>query len=89
MVLYTYRTHTDSVLTSIPSGAISICQERYGLPVTQSELLKKQAGHPPLANFAQLSMFRFDGLKITLVMSDGNNLIYNINHISYKLMITK
>lgn len=43
----------------------------------------------PLANFAQLSMFRFDGLKITLVMSDGNNLIYNINHISYKLMITK
>ncbi|RYA95535.1 hypothetical protein DD602_06585 [Enterobacter cloacae complex sp. 743-2DZ2F-22B] len=59
------------------------------MPVTQSELLKKQAGHPPLANFAQLSMFRFDGLKITLVMSDGNNLIYNINHISYKLMITK
>ncbi|HDC4427018.1 TPA: hypothetical protein O8L76_001105 [Enterobacter asburiae] len=43
----------------------------------------------PLANFAQLSMFRFDGLKITLVMSDGNNLIYKINHISYKLMITK
>lgn len=90
VVLYTYRTHTDSVLTSIPSGAISICQERYGLPVTQSDLLKKQATCcPPLANFAQLSMFRFDGLKITLVMSDGNNLIYNINHISYKLMITK
>ena len=63
MVLYTYRTHTDSVLTSIPSGAISICQERYGLPVTQSDLLKKQATCcPPLANFAQLSMFRFDGV---------------------------
>nr|DAY85849.1 MAG TPA: hypothetical protein [Caudoviricetes sp.] len=34
-------------------------------------------------------MFRFDGLKITLVMGVGNNLIYNTNHISYKLMITK
>ena len=67
VVLYTYRTHTDSVLTSIPSGAISICQERYGLPVTQSDLLKKQATCcPPLANFAQLSMFRFDGLKIQI-----------------------
>ncbi|WP_237758905.1 hypothetical protein, partial [Enterobacter hormaechei] len=43
----------------------------------------------PLSNFAQLSMFRFDWLKITLVISDVNNLIYNINHISYKLMITK
>ncbi len=67
VVLYTYRTHTDSVLTSIPSGAISICQERYGLPVTQSDLLKKQATCcPPLANFAQLSMFRFDGVKIQI-----------------------
>lgn len=65
VVLYTYRTHTDSVLTSIPSGAISFCQESYGLPVTQSDLLKKQATCcPPLANFAQLSMFRFDGVKI-------------------------
>lgn len=43
----------------------------------------------PLANFAQLSMFRFDGLKITLVMSDGNNLIYNYHHISYNALITK
>lgn len=90
VVLYTYRTHTDSVLTSIPSGAISFCQESYGLPVTQSDLLKKQATCcPPLANFAQLSMFRFDGLKITLVMSDGNNLIYNYHHISYNALIAK
>ncbi|MBB0875351.1 hypothetical protein G7N32_24715, partial [Escherichia coli] len=45
--------------------AISFCQESYGLPVTQSDLLKKQATCcPPLANFAQLSMFRFDGLII-------------------------
>lgn len=30
-------------------------------------LLKKQATcYPPLANFAQLSMFRFDGLKIQI-----------------------
>ncbi|EOZ7452507.1 hypothetical protein O8H69_003185 [Enterobacter hormaechei] len=43
----------------------------------------------PLANFAQLSMFRFDGLKITLVMGDGNNLIYNYHHISYNALITK
>ena len=34
-------------------------------------------------------MFRFDGLKITLVMSDGNNLIYNYHHISYNALITK
>ncbi len=72
VVLYAYRTHTDSVLTSIPSGAISLCQERYGLPVTQSELLKKQAGYPPLANFAQLSMFRFDGLIIAMSIVYSN-----------------
>ena len=67
VVLYTYRTHTDSVLTSIPSGAISFCQESYGLPVTQSDLLQKPATCcPPLANFAQLSMFRFDGIKIQI-----------------------
>lgn len=42
-----------------------------------------------LANFAQLSMFRFDGLKITLVMGDGNNLIYNYHHVSYNALITK
>lgn len=55
-----------------------------------SNLLKKQATCcPPLANFAQLSMFRFDGLKITLVMGDGNNLIYNYHHKSYNGMITK
>lgn len=53
-------------------------------------VVKKQATCcPPLANFAQLSMFRFDGLKITLVMSDGNNLIYNYHHISYNSLITK
>lgn len=53
-------------------------------------VVKKQATCcPPLANFAQLSMFRFDGLKITLVMSDGNNLIYNYHHKSYNGMITK
>lgn len=79
MVLYTYRTHTDSVLTSIQSGAISFCQERYGLPVTQSDLLKKQATCcPPLANFAQLSMFRFDG-----VIKHHVDLIVNTVWINY------
>lgn len=40
VVLYAYRTHTDSALTSIPSGAISFCQEHSGLPVTRFCLLK-------------------------------------------------
>lgn len=40
VVLYAYRTHTDSALTSIPSGAISFCQEHHGLPVTRFRLLK-------------------------------------------------
>ncbi len=86
VVLYTYRTHTDSVLTSIPSGAISFCQERYGLPVTQSELLKKQAGHPPLANFAQLSMFRFDELTILAVLIYSNTASINKSLINTKSM---
>lgn len=80
VVLYTYRTHTDSVLTSIPSGAISFCQESYGLPVTQSDLLKKQATCcPPLANFAQLSMFRFDGLikNHSCFIVNNNSCIYS------------
>ncbi|HFG6493928.1 TPA: hypothetical protein ACGHUD_001799, partial [Salmonella enterica subsp. enterica serovar Newport] len=42
VVLYAYRTHTDSALTSIPSGAILFCQELCGLPVTQSGLLKNE-----------------------------------------------
>ena len=40
VVLYAYRTHTDSALTSIPSGTISFCQEHSGLPVTRFCLLK-------------------------------------------------
>lgn len=40
VVLYAYRTHTDSALTSIPSGALSFCQEHSGLPVTRFCLLK-------------------------------------------------
>lgn len=42
VVLYAYRTHTDSALTSIPSGAISFCQEHSGLPVTRFCLLKSE-----------------------------------------------
>jgi hypothetical protein len=34
-------------------------------------------------------MFRFDELKITLVIGEGNNLIYNNHHLSYNALITK
>lgn len=52
-------------------------------------LLKKQAGYPPLANFAQLSMFRFDGLTIAkaIIAVNRQNDIYN--HLSDKCMIVK
>lgn len=54
VVLYTYRAHTDSALTSIPSGAVSFCQEYHGLPVTRFRLLKSSTTSAELSRAVRL-----------------------------------